>query len=213
MARILLVEDDVSTVKVLTRVLQRGWPLPAEELQLDAAGTVAEAKAWLAQFAYDVVILDFQLPALHPGDHGEVDETLCLEVRRRLPAALVGHITSHPNDKQVKAHLEALHLERTGLNAFSLSKSDNEYPQKLLANVKRHLFAKPIERQLEKLFGEAGAEEQESSFDLTFEMAKLRTEITFHWQDLEEPLKARIRAAFKYVVTDDAGRLVNLKLF
>lgn len=214
MACILLVEDEPVTVKALTGFLKRHLPLTAEELQLDIARTVAEAKVFLSKFAYDVVILDFKLPAQYPGDFTEVNESLCLEVCRRLPDALVGHITSHLDDKQVKAHLNKLHLEQAGPTGFSLSKSDNDYPQKLLANVKRHLFAKPIERRLEKLFGDAGREMevQEPTFCLTHELANLTCEIKLHWQDLEEPLKERIRETYKYVETDDAGRLINLSL-
>ena len=214
MARILIVEDDWPTANVIKLNLERFLPLAPEDLQIDTAATVVEARACLEQALnrqpYDVIILDFKLPGRYSGDHTEVDESLCLAACRGFPDALVGHITSHVDDPQVEEHIQRIHLERSGTHGFSLSKIEDYLPL-LLANVKRHLFARPIEQRLTRLFSESprnfSANEKEC---LTLQLADLKREIMLHWADLEEPLKERIRKAYKYVETDDAGQLVNL---
>ncbi len=216
MARILIVEDDPSTVIAIRRNLQRFWPLAPEDLQIDTAVTVTEAHVWLDQAfrqkqPYDVVILDFKLPGRFPGDHTEVDESLCFAVCRLFPKALVGHITSNlEDDPQVREHIQRMHVERVGIQGFSLSKNDYYLPA-LLANVKQHLFAKPIEKRLTRLFSDTPQDFSANETEcLANQLADLKREIMLHWEDLEDSLKERIRKAYKYVETDETGRLVNL---
>jgi CheY-like chemotaxis protein len=216
MFRFLIVEDDLATLRVLTQLLELEFTPPGSEEnrpQIDTASAVDQAKALIrnARKPYHAVILDFKLPRHRLGEFTEVDETLCLEVRQKMPSALVGHITSYPDDKLVQEHIQLYHTERITPNAFALSKLD-DWADKLLIQLKAFLYGKPIEERLDQFFGEESPDEPAQAahrLDLTrgkssptHDLADLCCDIVEHWDDLDEPLKKRIGAIFKLDTND-----------
>jgi CheY-like chemotaxis protein len=215
MFRILIVEDDLETVKILERLLRLEF-LPAAPDEgaprIDVAHTVADAKEAIANAAkpYHAVILDFKLPPCRIGDNREVDQTLCLSVRRAMPSALVGHITTHPDDKLVEEHIDRFHTERVSKNGFALSKLDNDWTKNLLRNLREFFYGSPIEIRLDYMFGEETAEglvaalpsgREQGQSSLTHDLADLCCDIAAHWDDLNEQLQARIGRIFKLDTT------------
>jgi CheY-like chemotaxis protein len=225
MFRFLIVEDDLSTVTSLTQLIEMEFtpPGPAgNEPQIDHAHTVDDAMRLIqtARKPYHAVILDFKLPQHRLGENTQVNETLCVEVRRKMPRALVAHITSHPEDGLVKEHLKIFHTERVNPHAFALSKLDVGYAEKLLKNLKAFLYGKPIEEGLDELFGEGDvdlfpAEKLRSARErgrtsLTHDLANLCCDIVTHWDDLDANLQERIARTLN---VDVCSRPVKIKLF
>lgn len=225
MFRTLIVEDDQPTVNVISRLINL-WFAPAEPEedapQIDSAPTVDRAKELIneAKKHYHVVILDFKLPKHLPGDNPEVDESLCLLVRQKMPGALVGHITSHPGDQMVLDHIRVCHTERLNTNAFALSKNETDWPDKLLANLKAYLHGKPIEEALDRLYGKEDEDGLSSrprretrgrgTTSATHELAALCRKIVAHWDDLDQALQARIGRTFKL---DTESRPIKINFF
>lgn len=212
MPRFLIVEDDTETAKVLRKLLRLHFRplLPDEgEPQIDVADTVATAREFLqnARKPYHVAILDFKLPAEHVGDITTVDETLCLQAMRSRPAPLIGHITSNPNDEKVKAHIKEWHTEHANRYDFALSKNESDWTDKLLDELKKFLYGRPIEGQLDQMFGVEDEERRvpgvllttgrnRGKSCLTQELAELCRQIVLHWDDLDEHLQRRIEDIF-----------------
>lgn len=220
MPRFLIVEDDTETSKVLHNLLKLHFKslLPDEgEPQIDVAATVAEAKELLknARKPYHVAILDFKLPAERVGDLTTVDETLCLQAMRSRPAPLVAHITSNPNDEKVRTHIKEWHTEHANRYDFALSKNESDWTDKLLAELKKFLYGRPIEEQLDLMFQKRvpnlllapGRSRGQSC--MTQELAELCRQIVMHWDDLDEPLKNRIEGIFE---VNKASKPVKISL-
>ncbi|MEK7829866.1 MAG: hypothetical protein AAB401_02210, partial [Acidobacteriota bacterium] len=174
-----------------------------------------EAKELLknARKPYHVAILDFKLPAEHIGDLTTVDETLCLQAMRSKPVPLIAHITSNPTDEKVKTHIKEWHTEHANRYDFALSKVESDWTDKLLAELKKFLYGRPIEGQLDQMFGEEDEEKRvpgvllttgrsRGKSCLTQELAELCRQIVLHWDDLDEQLQHRIEDIF--VVNKDS---------
>ncbi|MDX2042768.1 MAG: response regulator [Acidobacteriota bacterium] len=224
MPRFLIVEDDTQTSKVLRDLLKLNFtsPLPDEgEPQIDTASTVTEAKEFInnARKPYHVAILDFRLPPEHLGDSTKVDATACLQAMRSTPPPLIAHITSNPNDEKVKAHIKEYHTERANRYDFALSKLDSDYTEKLLGKLKKFLYERPIEEQLDLMFGREAQTRAPSLLltpgrsrgqsCMTQELAELCRQIVAHWDDLDEPLKNRIEGIFE---VNKASKPVKISL-
>ena len=211
MFRILLVEDVLRTLEELRELLQDVFP----NASLETASTVADGqnKIWTAATnnqPFDIAILDFKLPA-HKGLNPEIDESLCQEIKSKMPKTLVIHITAFHEDSAVTTHIAKHH---TGKNAprVELIQKNDDWPEKLLSEIKAYL----IERQLDSLFdGQTDATEARkvvrSSGSLTHALAALSRDIANHWHDLDDATRARIREYFE--TTEDEQQVrVSLRL-
>ena len=198
MFRFLLVEDDEPTIEKLITLFELRFN-PKEEpenaLQIDVATNVTHAQQLIEQAAkatkpYHAVVLDFKLPAA-PGANAEVDESLCLALKQKMPEATVGHLSSHPDDPLVQAHLTQYHYESVNLNAFALSKNNNDYPKKLVQNFKTALYGRRVEAGLNRVFGAPNG-----ATCMTHDQAQLCYDIVSFWPDLDEGARTRIQRYF-----------------
>ncbi len=104
--RILIVEDEETTVRTLTYELRQALP----DAQIESADAVAEGEKKLHESLesgrlYDVVILDFKLPPDYAGQNPEPDHSLGLAFRRDSPETLIIHLTAYKEDIGLKGYL------------------------------------------------------------------------------------------------------------
>lgn len=211
MFRVLLVEDILNTLEELHALLQEVFP----NALIETASTVEEGQdkirtAAAGNQSFDIAILDFKLPA-HKGLNPEIDESLCKEIKFRMPETLVIHITAFHEDPAVAKHIARHH---TGINAprAELIQKNAHWPEKLLGEIKAYL----IGRQLDSLFGRQtdAAEARKTisgSGSLTHSLAALSRDIAAYWRDLDDATKARIQEYFE--TTEDKQQVrVSLRL-
>ena len=153
MFRILIVEDIKHTLDQLESFLLETF----EDSQIDRAETVVEGRQFIERadeigYPYHAVILDFKLPK-DSGENPEDDESLCDLVRRKMPQALLAHITAYSGDRVVQEHLRKTHVEQVGQNVFALSKSDVFFPNQLAERMSAYLYGTHILGKLRALFG------------------------------------------------------------
>jgi DNA-binding response OmpR family regulator len=211
MIHILLVEDKSNTLEELYELLREVFP----DALIETASTVAEGKDKIRTAAandqpFGIAILDFKLPT-HKGLNPEIDESLCREIKSRMPETLVIHITAFHEDPAVARHITQYH---TGINApkVELIQKTAYWPEKLLSEIKTYL----IRRQLDILFeGQADVPEtrkaKSSSGSLTHSLAALSRDITTYWWDLDDATRERIGEYFETTVDNQQVR-VNLRL-
>jgi CheY-like chemotaxis protein len=216
MFRILIVEDIKNTLEQLVDLIALHFP----DSQIDKATTVKEVLVWLATaeaegWEYDAVILDFRLP-VDKGEYPNGSEVLCLAIRQKMPQAFIAHITAHPNDKEVKEHMQRVHREQVGFNAIDLSKLEVIWPEKLLDQLKQFLKGRRIEAQLETLFPSAmasragaGRDRVRAAGGVTHQLAALSRDIIDFWPDLDEKMKEKIQQFFH---VDEAGKAIRVSL-
>ncbi len=213
MYRVLIIEDMKDTLaelhdlidSALSGILGDALPLP----QIDLAENVREARERIEMAAqenwnYDAVVLDFKLPA-DKGENPESDESLCLIIRQKMPDALIAHITSHPEDGEVRAHMQKIHKEQVGYSAIDISKLNITWPELLLDRMKKFLFGERIQKRLSVLFQSVDSSainiarsRARSAGGLTHELATLAREISIFWPDLDEKTRDQVRQ--RYIV-------------
>ncbi len=206
MFRILIIEDIKNTLDQLEQFLLETFP----DSQIDRAETVSQGRALIEEaqtvgLPYHTVILDFKLPK-ETGDNPEDDESLCELIRRKMPQALLAHITAYSEDQAVQDHLRKSHIEQIGHNVFALSKSDVFWPNQLVTTMSAYLYGSRILKKLRFLFSEsgqaisvddwAGRSHVRGSGGLTHEIADLRREISAHWHELDERVQKEIQKIF-----------------
>lgn len=206
MFRILIVEDIKNTLDQLERFLLETFP----DSQIDRAETVTQGRAFIEEaqavdLPYHAVILDFKLPK-ESGDNPEDDESLCELIRRKMPQALLAHISAYSEDQAVQEHLRKSHIEQIGHNVFALSKSDVFWPNQLVTKMSAYLYGTRILKKLRFLFSEggqtinvddwAGRSHVRGSGGLTHEIADLRRDISAHWHELDDRTQNVIKGVF-----------------
>jgi CheY-like chemotaxis protein len=230
MFKILIVEDEVATSRELKEFIME----EIDDVQVDTALNVPEARALIdaarePNQPYDAVVLDMMLPS-KSGLTATLDESVCHEVRRKLPfQTLVAHITAYEDDGAVKQHLEKVHGPSEIDLSFRLAKetgktpAEGGYASQLLDRLKPFLYERRIEFQLNSLFGGGGVgagysgtfrpRPGQSTADRskTHELAELTRNIATDWQYLGLGLKTRIKDILK-VVENDRGE-VTVSLF
>ncbi len=194
---ILLVEDELHTREVLRDLLKE----VLTSALIDTASTVEEGRQKIKVAAsdnrpFDVAILDFKLP-VGKGEYPEFDESLCEEIRDKMPEALVIHITRYHEESFVTSHISAYHTGKNAPRVELIQKTD-KWSEKLLSEIKAYL----IQQQLYSLFEkQAKATEARkvvgSSGSLTHALAALSRDIEAYWHDLDDATKARIREYFE----------------
>lgn len=191
MKRILLVEDQPITLRNLSDFLR----LRFAGVVVDPAANEDEARELLAGYVrdgkrLDAAVLDIMVP--RSKGTSPIVSTLCEDVRRRFPGAIIGHITAHVKDGPVWEHLARS-------DHFCINKTDE--PEWEAALVRRLVAAK-IENALDAM-----APERSSTVlrgvgltgrhqGATYRRADLILDITRYWKLLEPPLQSRIRKHF-----------------
>ncbi len=208
---ILLVEDELHTREVLRDLLKEVFTGALIEI----ASTVEEGRQKIKAAAsdnrpFDIAILDFKLP-VGKGEFPDFDESLCKEIRDKMPDALVIHITRYHLEPFVTSHISAYHTGKNAPRVELIQKTD-KWSEKLLGEIKAHL----IKRQLDSLFeGQIDTTEARKALrsggSLTHALAALSRDIAAYWHDLDDETKARIREYFE--LTEDKQQVrVNLRL-
>jgi CheY-like chemotaxis protein len=202
MFRILIVEDVLHTLEELCSVLQEEFPTALVEM----ASTVEEGSKKIAIAAssnqpFDFAILDFNLPA-RKGENPEINESLCREIKSKMPETLVMHITAFHEDPAVIKHIALHHARPNTPRAEIINKTDNtgktgSWVDKLLSEIKTNL----IDRQLVNLFGRQAdmndfRADKKHGGSLTHKLATLGRDITAYWHDLDDPIKTKIQEYF-----------------
>ena len=224
MFRVLVVEDIESVLNRLATELQSAFLAPEGEtlLKVYPAKSVKDGLTLIDEGharnrPFHAAVLDFKLPQ-SAGEDAKMDESLCLAIKRKMPNALVVHITSHSTDPFVANHINIYHLGGRGAEAEVLPKKA-EWPTKLEAILKKFLYGTRIEQQLDRLFGADSAitpyssrtaflpSRSQGERSLTHALATLAREIEEHWVDLDEGLQTRIKAIFRVDTYDDSVRV------
>jgi CheY-like chemotaxis protein len=209
MFRILLVEDILNTLDELRELLKEAF----SDVLVETASTVEEGldKIKVAEGRnqpFDVAILDFKLPA-HKGLNPETDETLCIEIKSRMPGTLVIHITAFHEDVAVAKHITRHH---TGKNTprVELIQKSAYWPEKLLSATKSYLIEQRLGALFERQIGGSEARKAMSGAgSLTHQLAALSRDIATYWRDIDEPTKKEIRDNFE-ITEDEQGVHVTL---
>ena len=221
MYRILIVEDDENTRVHVSQYLRELFG--NSEVIVDTSETVEDARCLIneAELAYDCVILDFMLPK-EAGHAPDGDLSLCGLVRERMPTTVVAHVSAFFGESGVlQAHIQEFHNELVDPRAIVLPKDEN-WVDRLGKMLRRHLYTKTIEDQLDDLFGretnmlltssplaEKGSGAS-SRGNTTCQLTRVSQDIAAHWCDLDDALKNRIRGLF--TVIDKPGEPVRIGL-
>jgi CheY-like chemotaxis protein len=211
MFRILIVEDMLNALEELQGALQEVFP----NALVETAATVAEGQDKIRAAAannqsFNIAILDFKLPT-DKGLNPEIDESLCQEIKSRMPETLVIHITAFHEDPAVTNHIARHH---TGKNAprAELIQKNAYWSEKLLSEIKTYLIGQQLDSLFERQTDAAEARQAiRGSGSLTHSLAALSRDITAYWYDLDDATKARIQEYFE--TTEDKQQVrVSLRL-
>lgn len=215
MFRILIVEDMEEDSQLLKDYVAKRL----QEAHLEVAHNVQEGhglveRAREQRRLYDAVILDFKLPC-SAGEDEEIDESLCVEIGLLMPDAVVVHLTAFMKDEKVQEHMKLAHAQKVDKSA-AFSKLDVTYPQQLVGCLRNYLYGARVESKLKKLAPHADesappsrARRERASLiegSLTHEVASLQREISAHWDDYDERLRAKIKRVFQ--VAEHEGRWI-----
>lgn len=215
MFNILIVEDDPLTTEELKTLISEEIP----NARVDTAITVEDGRHHIirareSKSHYHAIILDFKLPEKR-GEHPEVDESLCHDIKDIMPEALVAHITAFQDDEVVSKHLELDHERRFGNRAIRLWKLDLDYADELMETLKPFLYGQRVKEMIKNLFTPV---EWNYSYtrkrhrylkglgtnaSMTFELADVTREIANCWHDLDEADKEHVRKIFSVKENDD----------
>lgn len=211
MFSILIVEDVDNTLEELSVLLKETFPGSLIETATnvkDGSGKIGLAVD--NNKAFDVAILDFKLPASR-GENPEIDESLCKEIKDKIPETLVIHITAYLKDEKVTKHVAEFHA---GKNAprVELVEKTVYWPEKLLAEMRSYLYSSHVNSKLTSLFDgkpfsqDAKARKLEGTRgSRTHELAALSREIRAYWDDLDVATKSRVRRFF--TVIEEEGQV------
>jgi len=225
MGRILIVEDEVPILGQLKELFCEALP----GFRIDTADSISRALEEIERTlkegrTYEAVVLDMRLPLESGGaDIAEVDDHICKELRKTMQNVLVFHISAYGRYPDVKAHIAELHADPKDPGSKLISKKDSSWPLKLLVLLKAYLYGKPIEKQLDELFG---TEEQlrlarQGRPPLrrpgrrpcgTIALERLRCNVGRHWNDLSPELKERILKFLTVKAEEDGYLNVELNL-
>lgn len=220
MFNILIVEDISSTSEQIRKLIAEEIP----EARTDCAGTVPEGLAFLRKNAirpYDAIILDFRLP-MAPGEHDEVDESVCYEARMLMPDALVIHITAFGDDPLIIRHLDEVHETQFGNKAIRLWKLDTDIAEQLMKQLKPELYGQRVLDHLHKLFNlrarTRSAKDKRNRFargirtgrSRTHELGSITREIASYWHGLNSEVKDQVTQIFS---VKEKGDDVTVSIF
>ena len=197
MFRILLVEDILITLEVLRGLLHEVFP----DALIETASTVVEGQdkirtAAMSNQPFDICILDFKLSA-QKGLNPEIDESLCQEIKFRMPGTLVMHITAFLDDPAVIKHKAQHHTGKNDPRVEVIEKN-HDWPQKLLSEIKGYLIERQLKRLVEKQVETAETHKSSRNAGSSTQMlATLSRNIVAYWHDLDDATKAKIRDHFE----------------
>jgi len=214
MFHILIVEDVLNTLQELCELLHEVFP----DLTIESADNVAIGLALIRQAAdreqfFDIAILDFRLPPAR-GENDEIDESLCREIKQQMPDTLVIHITSFHKEQRVIDHIARFHSRKNTPRAELIPKKAS-WTEKLLAEVKAHLYGQLIEDQLATIFAPSGIDGitrgagMQAQGSLTHKLAALSRDIANYWRDLSENTRAKIQ---KYYIVNEMPEDTRVRL-
>lgn len=215
MFRILIIEDNLDTLKLLERYIPEVVP----GAQVHVADTVADGMDFLKQARpyYDIAILDFELPASRGGAKN-INTTLCRTIKELRQDTFVLHITAYSDDPRVLAHLAEFHAGYGDPNGEIISKSSAKWCQELATKLRAYLYGRLIERQMEVLFGSTdepsyaafrsmGGSESRSGTSLTYRLATLAQDISKYWGYLSHSTQEQIKHNFSVIVDRESVRV------
>ena len=103
--------------------------------------------------------------------------------------------------------LKAHHDHRRDAQGELISKADDDWPEQLIVKVKSYLYGSLIDQQMDNLFGMSNTPNSvwerggmynnvNKSGHLTHDLAALTRDIVKYWDELEEPIRKRIKEKF-----------------
>jgi len=185
LSRILLVEDIEGTrcnLETLIHMHICGCIIESARFVEEAVQLIQRSQA-----DYDVAILDFKLP-LRRGEPEEVNDDVCGLLKATAPNVAVAHCSSFLGDEKVKTHLKKHHAGRPeDIHAFpAYSKSNANYAQILVDDLKSYIYGKRIGRQIDALFGIPDPSMRSALVDsVTDPLSTLCRDIANYWKFLK----------------------------
>lgn len=153
--RVLVVEDDLTALELLEKLIKRAVPgviIVSARTVTDAHKLIAEALN--TQKPFDLAILDFKLPRDRPEENPEIDVSICQLLTRRMPESVIGHVTSHMEDRDVVAHNREAHPpgQKKGFVVGKISGGDSPSTDEDLPRLVRQSLYDPwIENEIGRL--------------------------------------------------------------
>ena len=213
--RILVVEDQPETLEQTMSLLTEAIP----GSKIDKAQSVQEAIRMINEAlecgeSYDLVILDFKLPA-EPGGHDSIDESVCKYVGEIMPSTVIGHMSSWLEDPKIVLHLSRDHEGRP--LGFILNKRESSWGIQLIAKSKQALHGARIERRIAELFSSQSTPQPDGpsarlaaprrSGSATNRLMELTLDIAEAWKELSPHTRKTVR---KYFVVEDANGAISV---
>lgn len=209
MFRLLLVEDNLRALDELRALLQEVF----RNALIETASTVEDGLRLISVAAagrqpIDIAILDFKLP-IRQGENAEINESLCGEIKSKMPQTLVIHITSFNEDPDVNKHIARYHSSKNSPRVELINKTDDKvsnWTEKLLREIKSYLISRQIDNLFEMAEARGGIQ---YGGGWKHKLEALRREIATYWKGLDDATKDRVR---KYFVTAEDGQQVRVTL-
>lgn len=225
---LLIVEDEAVTLDQLGKLLLEAFP----GIRIDTATTVEEGRRRLEAarpWPYDAVILDIMLPKNDESPTEEPDYTLCMDTAAWMPAALVVHMTSYRDNKDVEEHIQRVHVTEGLVRGFALYKFgksgpskgalDPEFGMELVRKLRAGLYGDYVRQETAQLFATEGAAVSGersrmaggrfAGVSSTHRMTNLIQQISDNWDYLQETDRRIVKG---YFAVDDRQRPVRVSL-
>jgi CheY-like chemotaxis protein len=220
MFNILIVEDDTDTSVELRELIREEIP----EAEVMIAPTVDQGRNLIMQARrfqnpFQAIILDMKLPKTDPGGPPEFDNSLCRDIKKFMPDALVAHITAFYKNEEVSSHLETFHGKHFGNRAIWLGKLEKKsFSRQLLDELKPFLYGLRIQEEIRRVFNldeKIGTVTQNrkrfvnprrGGKSMTHEVGGLTREISERWKSLDEDVREQVRDIF--TVREDGGEVI-----
>jgi len=208
LSRILLVEDIEGTRRNLETLIHMhicGCIVESARFVEDALQLIQRSQA-----DYDVAILDFQLP-VRMGEAVEVNDEVCCLLKATAPKVAVAHCSSFLGHPKVQAHLDKHHAGRPeDIHAFpAYSKSNANYAQILVDDLKSYIYGKRLGRQIDALFGIPDPSMRSALVDsVTNPLSTLCRDIANYWKFLKiDSDRKKIQAHFEITSVGTTARV------
>jgi CheY-like chemotaxis protein len=199
MNRLLMVDDDPLTVKMVTKRLKRLFP----EALIVTATTANEAEETIQRYvtrrmSFDAAILDLYLPY-----NGKLKPSLflCSLLSRSMDDVFVVHFTAYDEDAELRAHLNDVHLKGYGQRG-PFQPKNSSWPKELSAR----LASVHIVDGLRRLRAQSPSDRFNGRIAGSFyDVNDFMVDVRRLWPDLNDEARRKVSEYFD--VSEEDGRV------
>jgi hypothetical protein len=203
MSRILVMEDNTQLREDLVEEIR----ILAPFIRIDESDRIEDGLEFIRtasarHMPYDAAVLDFKLHSDDSSRHQQIDEQLCLAIRRMMHDCLVVHVTGHKLDPIVEAHEKRCHIGVRQPRSLIIQK-EGSYIVETAGIICSWVNTKPVHNVLDALFhvprlhGGVGGHGRVVTRSASHLLARLEHWVACHWDALDEPTQSRVLAHFE----------------